>query len=185
MTLQSSGPISLGNVAVELGRTSTTTTSLGEAAVRTLAGVASGPISLSNLYGKSNESFWHVTFGSTVVSFLILGTDSSGNIYASATSAVFKWNRDGALIWARNVSGPFINGGWIDAAGNVTSLAPTTRATTLAGWPSSTPQEPSNGSAASTARARNSGTMRRSMHRATSMWRATRPRAAVLETPMR
>ncbi len=119
MTLQSSGPISLGNVAVELGRTSTTTTSLGEAAVRTLAGVASGPISLSNLYGKSNESFWYATFGSTVVNFLILGTDSSGNIYASATSAVFKWDRDGALIWARNVSGPFINGGWIDASGNV------------------------------------------------------------------
>ncbi len=94
MTLQSSGPISLGNVAVELGRTSTTTTSLGEAAVRTLAGVASGPISLSNLYGKSNESFWYATFGSTVVNFLILGTDSSGNIYASATSAVFKWDRD-------------------------------------------------------------------------------------------
>ena len=43
MTLQSSGLISLGNVAVELGRASTTTTSLGEAAVRTLAGVASGP----------------------------------------------------------------------------------------------------------------------------------------------
>jgi hypothetical protein len=119
MTLQTSGPISLGNVAVELGRTSTTTTSLGEAAVRTLAGIASGPITLSNLYGKSNESFWHVTFGSTVVSFLILGTDSSGNIYASATSAVFKWNRDGALLWARNVSGPFINGGWIDASGNI------------------------------------------------------------------
>ena len=55
MTLQSSGPISLGNVAVELGRTSTTTTSLGEAAVRTLAGVASGPVSLSNLYGKSRS----------------------------------------------------------------------------------------------------------------------------------
>lgn len=119
MTLQSSGPISLGNVAVELGRTSTTTTSLGEAAVRTLAGVASGPVSLSNLYGKSNESFWYATFGSTVVNFLILGTDSSGNIYASASSAVFKWDRDGALIWARNVSGPFINGGWIDASGNV------------------------------------------------------------------
>ena len=87
--------------------------------MRTLAGVASGPVSLSNLYGKSNESFWYATFGSTVVNFLILGTDSSGNIYASATSAVFKWDRDGALIWARNVSGPFINGGWIDASGNV------------------------------------------------------------------
>ncbi|MDQ4421626.1 hypothetical protein OOT33_14455 [Sphingobium sp. DEHP117] len=119
MTLQSSGPISLGNVAVELGRTSTTTTSLGEAAVRTLAGVASGPISLSNLYGKSNESFWYATFGSTVVNFQILGTDSSGNIYASASGAVFKWNRDGALIWAQNVSGPFINGGWVDTSGNV------------------------------------------------------------------
>ncbi|MCZ8322109.1 MAG: hypothetical protein O9296_11080 [Novosphingobium sp.] len=119
MTLQSSGPISLGNVALELGRTSTTTTSLGESAVRTLAGVASGPISLSNLYGKSNESFWYATFGSTVVNFQILGTDSSGNIYASTTSAVFKWSRDGALMWAQNISGPFINGGWVDTSGNV------------------------------------------------------------------
>lgn len=119
MTLQSSGPISLGNVAVELGRTSTTTTSLGEAAVRALAGIASGPISLSNLYSKSNESYWHASFGSTVINFTVLGTDSSGNIYASTTSAVFKWDRDGVLIWARNVSGPFIVGGCVDPAGNV------------------------------------------------------------------
>ncbi len=119
MTLQNSGPISLGNVAVELGRTSTTTTSLGEAAVRSLAGVASGPISLSNLYGKSNESFWYATFGSTVVSFTVLGIDGGGNIYASATGAVFKWDREGTLVWARTVSGPFISGGWIDASGNV------------------------------------------------------------------
>jgi hypothetical protein len=67
MTLQTSGPISLGNVAVELGRASTTTTSLGEASVRALAGIASGPISLSNLYGKANESYWHASFGSTEV----------------------------------------------------------------------------------------------------------------------
>lgn len=98
MTLQRSGPISLGNVAVELGHASNTTTSLGKAAVRTLVGVASGQISLSNLYGKSNESFWYATFGSTVLNFLILGTNSSGNICASATSAVFKWDRDGGLI---------------------------------------------------------------------------------------
>lgn len=54
MTLQSSGPISLGNVNTELGRSATATISLGETAVRTLAGVPTGPISLSNLYGKSN-----------------------------------------------------------------------------------------------------------------------------------
>ena len=119
MTLVTSGPISLCNVAVELGRTSTSSTSLGEADVRSLAGVASGPISLSNLYGKSNESFWYATFGSTVASFTVLGTDSSGNIYASAYSTMFKWDREGTLIWARTVSGPVINGGWIDASGNI------------------------------------------------------------------
>lgn len=119
MTLQSSGPISLGNVAVELGRTAGTTTSLGEAAVRALAGIASGPISLSSLYGKSNESFWHTTFSSAVFNFQMLGADSNGNIYASATSTVFKWDRDGALVWARTVSGPFLSGGWVDADGNV------------------------------------------------------------------
>ena len=49
MRLQSSGAILLSNVSVELGRSASATTSLGEVAVRTLAGVASCPISLSNL----------------------------------------------------------------------------------------------------------------------------------------
>ncbi len=61
----------------------------------------------------------------------------------------------------------------------------TTRATTMAGWPSSTPLAPCNGSAASTAPARNSGTMRRSMHPATSMWPAIQHRAAVPAMPTR
>ena len=39
MTLQSSGAISLSNVSVELGRSASATTSLGEAAVRALAGI--------------------------------------------------------------------------------------------------------------------------------------------------
>lgn len=54
MALQSSGAISLSNVNVELGRSATAQISLGESAVRNLAGVASGAISLANLYGKSN-----------------------------------------------------------------------------------------------------------------------------------
>lgn len=53
MTLQSSGAISLANVNTELGRSSTATISLGETAVRNLAGVSTGAIALSNLYGKS------------------------------------------------------------------------------------------------------------------------------------
>jgi len=55
MTLPVSGPISLNAVNVELGLSGTTLISLGQASVRTLAGVPSGAISMNNLYGKSNR----------------------------------------------------------------------------------------------------------------------------------
>lgn len=60
MTLNASGVISIGgstsgqSINLELGRAATATSSLGESALRTLAGVASGTISMSNFYGKSN-----------------------------------------------------------------------------------------------------------------------------------
>lgn len=59
MPLNTSGPISLGgsttgqSVNLELGRSATASVSLGETEVRDLAGVSSGAISLSNLYGAS------------------------------------------------------------------------------------------------------------------------------------
>lgn len=57
MPLQTTGPISLSQVNAELGNASTTQISLGQSSVRTLAGVASGQISLSNLYGKGGVQF--------------------------------------------------------------------------------------------------------------------------------
>lgn len=57
MALPSTGPISLANVNVELGFSSTATISLNQTSVRTLAGVASGAISMSDLRGKSNVTF--------------------------------------------------------------------------------------------------------------------------------
>lgn len=51
MALPASGPISLAQVRTELGLSGPI--SLGQSQVRSLAGVASGPISLSNLHGKS------------------------------------------------------------------------------------------------------------------------------------
>jgi len=53
MTLQSSGAISLSDVNVELGRSSTATICMNCSAVRTLFGVSSGAISMSSGYGKS------------------------------------------------------------------------------------------------------------------------------------
>jgi hypothetical protein len=60
MTLASSGEMSIGgststrSINLELGRAAGATSSLGETALRTLAGVSSGAISISNFYGKSN-----------------------------------------------------------------------------------------------------------------------------------
>jgi hypothetical protein len=54
MALQSSGAISFNNINVELGVAGTTSASLNQSSYRTLAGVASGAISMSNFYGKSN-----------------------------------------------------------------------------------------------------------------------------------
>lgn len=64
MTLNASGPISLGgsttgeSINLELGLSATAQISLNDTAVRTLAGVASGAITVpTNFYGKSNVSF--------------------------------------------------------------------------------------------------------------------------------
>lgn len=61
MTLNASGPISLAgatagqSIAVELGLGATTAISLNDASVRSLAGVASGAITMpTNFFGKSN-----------------------------------------------------------------------------------------------------------------------------------
>jgi len=53
MTLPASGPISLSQVNTELQLSSTATISLNDTNVRTLFGVPSGAISMSNGYGKS------------------------------------------------------------------------------------------------------------------------------------
>ena len=63
MTLAASGEISIGgsvtnrSINVELGRAATATSNMNETTLRTLAGVSSGAISMSNFYGKSNADY--------------------------------------------------------------------------------------------------------------------------------
>jgi hypothetical protein len=61
MALPPSGPITMGMINTELGYPATQIISLNDAAVRALAQVPAGMISLSNFYGKSaviNKGFW-------------------------------------------------------------------------------------------------------------------------------
>ena len=79
MTLNASGPLSFGgattgqSINLELGVSATALASINSTSFRTLAGVASGQISVSSFYGKSNAYGW-VTY---------LGSSSSGSTNAT------------------------------------------------------------------------------------------------------
>ncbi len=96
MALPSTGPISLANVNVELGLSSTATISLNQANVRTLAGVASGTISMSNLRGKTNVTFTPAGGDSagTAVALYQSGSGGTGSRTISCTvSASWSYTR--------------------------------------------------------------------------------------------
>jgi len=63
------GQISLSQVNVELQQGATTTISLNQTNVRSLAGVPSGQISMSNLQGKSFYYFFNQTISSNTVNY--------------------------------------------------------------------------------------------------------------------
>jgi len=65
MALPASGAISLSAVNTELGLSATAAIGMNDSAVRTLFGVASGAIALSDGYGKSNGGIFIAKGGST------------------------------------------------------------------------------------------------------------------------
>lgn len=86
------GTISLSQVNTELGKGSTSTISLNDSDVRTLGGKASGTISMSDLRGKSSES-WRYTgrrialpykVGSGVTTQGVAYSRTSGKIYVAS-----------------------------------------------------------------------------------------------------
>jgi hypothetical protein len=99
MALNASGPISLAgatageSIALELGQSTTGQISLNDTAVRNLAGVPSGAITMpTNFWGKSNENYWMGTLSGTSTNGWSSGVDSSGNFYLGGYVNTY-WNR--------------------------------------------------------------------------------------------
>ena len=140
MTLNSSGPISLGgsttgqSINLELGFSATALASINSTSFRTLAAVASGQISLSNFYGKSNATYWFATFAPSTMTFLAghAVNPSNGNIIlvlntsngATKYSTVYKISPSGSVTSNNSVysnSGAFMQG---QAGGTLAASGP-------------------------------------------------------------
>jgi hypothetical protein len=110
--LASSGLLSLAgstagrSVSLELGRTATTATSLGETATRSLAARASGSVSMSHLYGKSRYPVAGTLLGTYCTGYTLYGT------YANGSGGSYN-----QLIEAYSTSCGWIGGGTTDSSG--------------------------------------------------------------------
>ena len=120
MSLNSTGAISLGgsttgqSIAVELGQSATAAISLNDTAVRTLAGAATGAISMSDLRGKTkvvpgSQSYgagtysWIAPAGVTSVSIVAVGGGGAGG-YGSGTYYSGGSGGSGGLSYSNNIS---------------------------------------------------------------------------------
>jgi hypothetical protein len=122
----STGEISIGGSAtsgglnrsinIELGRSATATSSLNESALRTLAGVPSGAISLSNFYGKANQFAFTISSNQTNANLRTLavnaGWNQSSKVVATIGSGVYiSSNSTGTP--GLTVNGSFPGGVWL------------------------------------------------------------------------
>ena len=106
MTLLSSGAISLSQVNVELGTPATATIDMNSTAVRSLSGIATGAISLSDLYSKSTSFAFNFS-GPNVNLYsaaLTAGWDGVKAVKATTNGNVYSdfYNKNPALV----VGGP-------------------------------------------------------------------------------
>lgn len=117
MALNNSGPISLSgstagqSIALELGLSAGTQLNLGNASVRTLAGVPSGAITMpTNFYGKSSTFSFSITTNQQEANLRSLALTAGWN----GSSAVIATVNAGVYIWsdATGTAALTINGSW-------------------------------------------------------------------------
>lgn len=142
MALATSGTMSIGgttanrSINLELGRSATATSSLGESALRTLAGVSSGAISMSNFYGKSSAETQTVTVGTYYDGTAYIPTTSWGygqspaygsvsdgtlGVAGNNTIELLAWNNLNFLTL--RVAGAANNSGWTTMTVNGTAFS--------------------------------------------------------------
>ena len=126
MTLNSSGPISLAgttagqSIEIENGGNGTTQISLNDTAVRTLAGVPSGAITMpTNFYGKSNRVSISYTFTTSTANASLNVTSIGG--YVAGKSDITVTVNGGVYLWASTTGnyGLALSGG---ASGDTVTL---------------------------------------------------------------
>lgn len=123
MPLPSSGPISMAQVNMELGRSSTQAVSLNESAVRTLLGRGSGQITLSDAYGSARLVIASNQTNLDLRTFALnAGWNGAGMLLVEINSGVFVGSNSTGVP-ALTISGSFpkgvrlINNGFIVGMG--------------------------------------------------------------------
>lgn len=123
MGLQSSGAISFSNINTELGVSSTATRSLNDTTTRTLFGIASGAISMSDGYGKANAFNFVISSNTTNINLrsaaLTAGWNGTSKLIATINSGVVVYSTSTGS-YAMTVNGSFPGG--VDLINNGTIL---------------------------------------------------------------
>lgn len=101
------GQISLADVNTELGYSSTAQIGMNDSAVRTLAGVPSGAISMQNLQGKSNRVSISYTYSANTANASLDLSTISG--YSSGKSDITVTVNSGVYLYATSTSNYGLN----------------------------------------------------------------------------
>lgn len=125
MPLPGSGQITLNQVNVELGNSGTAQIDMNSSAVRSLFGIASGEIKMSDGHGKSNEFSFTISSTTQEANLATLassaGWDGSSALVCNINSGVTLWSDDIAT-GGLTISGSYPGGVTVNNSGTIMGM---------------------------------------------------------------